>query len=230
MEPLEELSLLVDCTDQDEWAVYNNSGWKPWNESPASIIAPYYHAASFLQTIAKSYETIRVGAYDDPDFFTKNYLEQTSKEHIQIFHHLVFKKFGWPDHRTFDSECLQGVFLIAQHANHDEHFQQLALKHFAQLTSDEGRQYYAYLSDRIRINRGQPQYYGTLINIDGNFYPIQGYNPNQVSTEQAEIQLQMVNERRAIQGLPPLENSLEKLSELLQFFKTVGVCQAVLPS
>jgi len=207
-----------------------NYGWKPWNENAFDKVAYHSRAQGFLHTISKTYQTIREGVYEDPDFFTQKYLEQTSKEHVQIFKHLVLKNFGWPAEDTFDAKSLEGMFVIALHANHDEHFQHAALKYFDEhMVCDEGRQYCAYLHDRILVNRGQRQFYGTLLNQDGNLFPIQGLNPLETSSEKMEMQLHMLNERRAAKSLPPIARKHEIFSELLAPYK-ISICLAASPS
>lgn len=229
MQPLGEQNIWSVQAQRHGWQECNY-GWKPWNASPFHNIVPYSRAQGFLHGISKSYQTIRDGVYDDPAFFTQEYLEQTNKEHLYFFKHLVLKNFGWPAPQMFDSECLQGIFIIALHANNDEHFQLAALKYFdAHPVTDEVRQYCAYLSDRILVNRGQHQFYGTLFNEDGNLFPIQGLNAHETSSEKMEMQLQMVNERRAKQSLPPIARKYEIFSELLAPYK-ISICLAGSPS
>lgn len=210
MENDNELSILAEYRGQEEWQPHTG-GWKPWDTTPLSSVVHHAKSEEFLHSIAKSYESIREGAFKDPDFFTEEYLKQTSMEHTWRLKNII-KQHGWPTEENFDAQSAQAAFIIAQHANHDDSFQQNALKYLSSLKSTEACQNYAYLSDRILINRGQPQYYGTLCNSKGDLYPIQGYNPSADNSDQTESQLKMMNDRRASASLPTLQESLQKLS------------------
>lgn len=70
---------------------------------------------------------------------------------------------GFPTLELVGRDAMRGVFLIIQHADQNPEWQkaQLPLVKAAVETDDMRGQDYAYLYDRIRVNAGLPQRYGT---------------------------------------------------------------------
>lgn len=187
--------------------------WTPWDTSTPTIME-HYKSARMLSRVAKKYEKIRVGAFESPEKYTKEYLHSTNVKYI-IALKLIKKMHGWPNEETFNEECALGASLIAQHADHDLEFQQECLQDLAQLTSSSGLQYHAYLLDLIQVKKGQPQHFGTQIDPHGKLYPILGFIPNPANLAETELQLEMVNKRRESVGFLSLQDEQAKLS---QFF------------
>ena len=107
----------------------------------------------------------------------------------------VVAREGWPGRSAVGPEGAQAAFLIVQHATHDTAFQASALALMRQgVTSGEvPGQAVAMLADRIAVQRGQRQQYGTQAKLtDGRVV----LDPIEDSAH--------VDERRAALGMPPL--------------------------
>ncbi len=81
----------------------------------------------------------------------------------------IFQEYGFPTKEMFGKEAMHGVFLIIQHADGDKEWQKSQLSNIenAVKKGDMDGQSYAYLYDRIKINGGEKQLYGTQFsNVD----------------------------------------------------------------
>ncbi len=75
----------------------------------------------------------------------------------------IIKKYGWPDIPLVGKKASLGAFLLAQHADKDLKFQKLCLKIITEKFKEHKMepQSVAYLTDRVLVNSGQKQIYGT---------------------------------------------------------------------
>ena len=75
----------------------------------------------------------------------------------------IIRKYGWPDIPLVGKKASQGAWLLAQHADHDLKFQKLCLKLIIEKLKKHkiDPQNFAYLTDRILVNSGKKQIYGT---------------------------------------------------------------------
>jgi len=75
----------------------------------------------------------------------------------------IIKKYGWPDFALVGKEGSKGAWLICQHADHDVKFQGkcLNLMYKKLKLKKIEPQDTAYLTDRVLVNQGKPQLYGT---------------------------------------------------------------------
>lgn len=75
----------------------------------------------------------------------------------------IFKEVGFPNVELVGKDAMHGIFLIIQHSNNDEVWQKDQLTSIEQAvkSGDMDGQSYAYLYDRIKINAGEKQLYGT---------------------------------------------------------------------
>jgi hypothetical protein len=74
-----------------------------------------------------------------------------------------FDRHGWPPKSIIGDEASEAAFMIVQHAVADPGFQQRALDAIEALgpLNEVNPWHFAYLSDRIRRQRGESQRYGT---------------------------------------------------------------------
>ncbi len=68
---------------------------------------------------------------------------------------------SWPTISLVGEEASYAAWLIAQHADHDSHFQEQCLESMLQVKNDVLASNLAYLTDRVAVNKGQRQIYGT---------------------------------------------------------------------
>ena len=107
---------------------------------------------------------------------------------------------GWPGRALAGEEGADQAWLIAQHADHQLDSQRLFLSALqkAVAAGDAPSRHLAYLTDRVAMNEGRPQRYGTQVaDVRGGEpvpWPIE--DPKNVDDLRAEI------------GLPPLREYL----------------------
>lgn len=75
----------------------------------------------------------------------------------------VMTRIGWFDISKYGPDASQGAWLLVQHADHDPAWQRAVLDSLAPRvkTGDMQGKYYAYLVDRVAVNAGRLQVYGT---------------------------------------------------------------------
>lgn len=109
----------------------------------------------------------------------------------------IIKKYGWPTISFVGKNSSNLAWLLTQHASHDLDFQQQCLVLIKKVLKrkDVSPKNFAYLSDRIRVAKNLPQFFGTQFRRDdnGNMMPYPIYNPKEV------------NRRRKKYGLIPLK-------------------------
>ena len=110
-------------------------------------------------------------------------------------------RHGWPGQCLVGPIGGQAAWLLAQHADHDLVFQQhcLALLERAVQDQEAPAANWAYLVDRVRVEEGRPQIYGTQFHGQLQPLPIE---------DEARV-----DERRAEVGLPPLAEYIEQMRE-----------------
>lgn len=112
---------------------------------------------------------------------------------------------GWPTRSLVGTDGATAAWVIAQHADHDVGFQQEVLDLMAPLveTGEADPTEHAYLLDRVAVNTGADQTYGTQIRCqDGEPSPA-----TPIADEDT------VEERRAEVGLDPLADYYDELAE-----------------
>lgn len=90
------------------------------------------------------------------------------KENTEYMVSLV-DEHGWPKISEVGEDASQAAWLLVQHADHDPDFQARCLELMKTLPEDDVNQIHvAHLEDRVRLNRGQPQLYGTQFELKGS--------------------------------------------------------------
>lgn len=130
--------------------------------------------------------------------------KETFRRHIPILKKLV-QENGYPTWELVGKESSGRFFFLVQHADADLAFQEKMMEHIEKEVSTgnvSGRDF-AYLTDRIRIAKNEPQLYGTQLEYDteGNAKPRNLYEPENC------------NQRRKEYDLEPLEDYLEWATE-----------------
>lgn len=96
--------------------------------------------------------------------------ESLDKENTEYLKDVV-EKHGWPTISNVGWEASQAAWLLVQHADHDLEFQSQCLELMKSLSGDEvSLPNIAYLEDRVRVGRGEPQLYGTQFYQEGNHF------------------------------------------------------------
>ncbi|MFE2565945.1 DUF6624 domain-containing protein [Streptomyces mirabilis] len=109
---------------------------------------------------------------------------------------------GWPTVSLVGPEAASAAWLLAQHADHDPDFQGRCLALMQQLPIGEvSPAHLAYLEDRVRVNTGRPQRYGTQFHGGGATF-----RPRPIED------LEQLDTRRHSVGLPPFAQYQEQLA------------------
>jgi hypothetical protein len=111
----------------------------------------------------------------------------------------IFKEYGFPKRAMVGKDAMRGIFLMIQHADGDKEWQKGQLSNIenAVKEGDMDGQSYAYLYDRIKINSGEKQLYGTQFsNVD----PI-----NKTATLAEIEEMDKLDFRRMEVGMMPIE-------------------------
>ncbi|MDQ4049642.1 MAG: hypothetical protein M3131_09730 [Actinomycetota bacterium] len=112
----------------------------------------------------------------------------------------ILAAHGWPGRSLVGDQGARDAWLIAQHADHDPTFQREALELLTDAVArGEARpRELAYLTDRVRVNEGREQVFGTQMRPDENGMPI----PQPIEDPER------LDERRAEIGLEPFDQYL----------------------
>lgn len=111
----------------------------------------------------------------------------------------IFAKYGFPTKKMVGSDAMNGVFLMIQHSDGDKVWQKSQLPNIklAVKRGDMDGQSYAYLYDRIKINSGDKQLYGTqFAKVD---------LVNKIAELAATEDLENLDGRRMEIGMMPIE-------------------------
>ncbi|SDS26963.1 hypothetical protein SAMN04487764_1830 [Gillisia sp. Hel1_33_143] len=119
----------------------------------------------------------------------------------------IIEKNGYPGYSLVGNQGSNIAFIIVQHSDHDPEFQKEYLEQM-KIEVEKGNDTasnYALLTDRSNLNTGKKQIYGTQVAY--NFKISQAYPKNLKDSLN-------VNERRKAIGLEPLEDYLNRMSEM----------------
>ena len=115
-----------------------------------------------------------------------------------------FKKYGIPTISKDGKNESYYFWLIVQHSDNDVKFQEKVLKKMKYFikSNDINKSNYAYLYDRVKKNKNQPQRYGTQMIYDstGRHFPYKLENEKKL------------NQYRNEMGLEPIEDYLKRMN------------------
>ena len=132
-----------------------------------------------------------------------NWDESIDRDNTEYLRGLI-NAHGWPALSSSGYEVCQAAWLIAQHADHDPAFQVHCLELMKALPDNEVNKInMAYLEDRVRVNHGEAQLYGSQFYEEGDFF---GPRPIENSDK--------VDERRQAVGLEPFKDYEARMREI----------------
>jgi hypothetical protein len=116
----------------------------------------------------------------------------------------IIEEQGWPSITLVGKKAASAAWLLAQHADKDPDFQKKCLELMKQLPEHEVVLWnIALFEDRVRMNTGKPQLYGTQFRMsEGNF------GPGPIEDEEH------LEERRAAMGLESFEEYSREMREM----------------
>lgn len=117
----------------------------------------------------------------------------------------IVRQHGWPALSMVGPQAAQGAWLLAQHDDANPAWQREALAQMEKLLPSHqvSRKEVAYLRDRVAVNGGGMQSYGT----QGGCVAAGVWQPKPVDAPEQLAQ------RRAEMGMPPLEEYVKMASE-----------------
>jgi hypothetical protein len=104
----------------------------------------------------------------------------------------ILESHGWPTISSVGAEAARRAWLIAQHADRQLDLQRkvLTLMTGAVAAGDAEPQHLAMLQDRVLVNEGRPQVYGTIASVvDGATVPWPCEDPERLDERRAEVGL-----------------------------------------
>lgn len=116
----------------------------------------------------------------------------------------IIDEHGWPTHALVGEDAASAAWLVVQHADFDVDFQvqALALMREAEVEGEVDETEVAYLADRVAVNRGIPQTYGTQVRCRNG-------RPRPATPIEART---AVDQRRVAVGMDPLAEYLAELA------------------
>lgn len=117
----------------------------------------------------------------------------------------IFDKYGFVGFDLAGEEGSQNFWLMVQHSDHNPNFQKEVLEKMKVQVEKQNAEpsNYGLLVDRVNLNTGKPQIYGTQ--VDYNFDVAQAFPKNLADSAN-------VNERRKSIGLEPIEEYLNRMT------------------
>lgn len=111
----------------------------------------------------------------------------------------IIARYGFPDKLMVGETGMESIFFVIQHADQDKEFQVAQFPHIeaAVKRGDLDGQKYAYLYDRIKVNAGEPQRYGTQFSrVDSE---------NNVAELAPVEDIENLDKRRKEMGMMPIQ-------------------------
>lgn len=110
----------------------------------------------------------------------------------------IINEYGWPGFSLVEKDGSRAAWLLAQHSDQDLEFQKQALELLKKAVEkgEASKRNLAYLTDRVRVNSGKPQLFGTQFkkNKDGKWGPRPIKNPENLEKRRKEFGLEPFSE------------------------------------
>ena len=147
----------------------------------------------------KAGQDMRTGKIEQRDSLRK-IVQEIFKRNTEVAKQ-IFNRYGFPDYDLVGKESSDNFWLCVQHSDADLQFQQVVLNKMkrAVISKKADKSNFAFLTDRVNINLGKQQIYGTQLDYDEHktAFPKNLWDPKNV------------NKRRKSIGLEPIEEYLE---------------------
>ena len=114
----------------------------------------------------------------------------------------IVRQMGWPTISKVGKEVSDMAELLVRHADHDVEFQKQCLQLMKEAKGDVDQINLAFLEDRVRVNEGRLQLYGTQFFGEG-----ENYGPRPIEDQDH------VDERRKAVGMESLAEYTKILKE-----------------
>jgi hypothetical protein len=125
----------------------------------------------------------------------------------------IVRQYGYPGFKQVGQKSAYNFFIMVQHADAHLNFQRKVLRLMLPEVKRKNAAPadYAYLTDRVAINSGQPEEYGTQVKYTGEV----GKDYSKVIAVPVSLRdPQNVDKRRAAIGMEPLQNYLNMMANM----------------
>lgn len=105
----------------------------------------------------------------------------------------IIDQFGWPGCQLVGEQGADKIWLLVQHCDQDLEFQKACLELLREAVTkgDAPKRHLAYLTDRVLVNEGRFQLYGTQVQlIDGQAMPHPIQEPEELDKRRKEMELE----------------------------------------
>ncbi len=142
---------------------------------------------------------------------TEDYWDETiDAKHSERMKEII-AEIGWPTVSKVGPEGASNAWLLVQHADHDVDFQEHCLQLMKEApTGEVDITDVAYLTDRVCVNQGRGQLYGTQFTQEDD-----KHIPRTIEDEAN------IDARRAEVGMGPLSEQIQMMYEQYPFTKVV---------
>jgi hypothetical protein len=155
-------------------------------------------AHELLEMAAEQRETVHLGTSEDVAERLA-WREVTTRHADRLVE--IMNEVGWPGENLVGEEAARGAWLVAQHADRQLDVQRRAYQLMAEAAEagHASRYQLAFLRDRLLVNSGEPQIYGTQIADvrDGDPVPWPCQDPEHLDQRRAEV------------GIPPFQEYVQ---------------------
>ena len=157
--------------------------------------------ATKLLSMSKADQDMRKLAEKDMSLFNNT----LDKKHTSELKKII-EQHGWPTITMVGAQASNAAWLIVQHSDRNQEFQEQCLELMQALPENEVAQGdIAYLEDRVRVAQGRPQLYGTQFDRPGK-----DFGPKEVEDKKN------LDIRRKAVGLEPFETYRKSMVEFYQ--------------
>lgn len=148
-----------------------------------------------IEMMAKD-QKLRMKTIGNDDKSLWDEIEKIDKKNAQRMHEIL-DQYGWPGIDRVGNKGSNAAWLLIQHADHDLELQKKGHQLFTQAVKNNNgsAKDLAYLTDRILVNSGKPQKYGTqLQELNGHLVPKPIEDATAVDKLRKEVGMQPLKE------------------------------------
>lgn len=161
-------------------------------------------------------ELVASSINEDPNkIHSLSMIADFDRQHAQTLK-IIIDRFGWPTRELVGLKAVQGAYIAIQHAGHDPHFQSDCLA-LIQEQVNQGQlpgAFYALMTDRVSISRGDPQIYGTQMTMAPDDAGVMQAVPSAFIWKADQL-----DQRRAELGMPTHDRFIQAIE--IAYFKSI---------
>jgi hypothetical protein len=155
------------------WATGRVPDWKfeKVPDSPRLQVSQSWREYSANPAVASLQQQFELLASEDQKARNRTHISDSEVEELAAkarpVLESVFARYGWPKLSVFGTEACNNFWLLVQHQPLSVEQQMLPAMGAALAQGEASRTAYAYLFDRVQVDEGKPQHWGTQAHCDG---------------------------------------------------------------